>query len=172
MNTMLDEVILKAFESVGIPKMQTIVYLDLIKNKTQWYVIESNSCPAMDFIYADTIRLSKNLAEFYACFSRPAASRKFRTNNPPILLCLVIILFGIHIPNSIFRFNSLNNMFHGGHGSKHGMVLVIILMHAIPPDKEQVLDSVGELPDDGKLPICSEVRRIGLLHPHDLFFRF
>lgn len=30
---MTDELIMKAFESVGIPKMQTIVYLDLLKNK-------------------------------------------------------------------------------------------------------------------------------------------
>jgi len=30
---MADELILKAFESVGIPKMQTLVYLDLLKNK-------------------------------------------------------------------------------------------------------------------------------------------
>jgi len=30
---MTDELILEAFESVGIPKMQTIVYLDLLKNK-------------------------------------------------------------------------------------------------------------------------------------------
>src|SRR3989338_10233526 len=30
---MTDELIVKAFESVGIPKMQTIVYLDLLKNK-------------------------------------------------------------------------------------------------------------------------------------------
>ena len=30
---MTDETILKAFESVGIPKMQTNVYLDLLKNK-------------------------------------------------------------------------------------------------------------------------------------------
>ncbi len=30
---MADEHILKAFESVGIPKMQTLVYLDLLKNK-------------------------------------------------------------------------------------------------------------------------------------------
>jgi len=28
-----DELVLKAFESAGIPKMQTIVYLDLLKNK-------------------------------------------------------------------------------------------------------------------------------------------
>ncbi len=30
---MTDELIIKAFESAGIPKMQTIVYLDLLKNK-------------------------------------------------------------------------------------------------------------------------------------------
>jgi len=30
---MTDEIIIKAFESVGIPKMQTTVYLDLLKNK-------------------------------------------------------------------------------------------------------------------------------------------
>ncbi len=30
---MTDENILKAFESIGIPKMQTIVYLDILKNK-------------------------------------------------------------------------------------------------------------------------------------------
>jgi sugar-specific transcriptional regulator TrmB len=30
---MADELIIKAFESVGIPKMQTIIYLDLLKNK-------------------------------------------------------------------------------------------------------------------------------------------
>jgi len=30
---MTDELIVKAFESIGIPKMQTVVYLDLIKNK-------------------------------------------------------------------------------------------------------------------------------------------
>ena len=30
---MADELIIKAFESVGIPKMQTVVYLDLLKNK-------------------------------------------------------------------------------------------------------------------------------------------
>jgi sugar-specific transcriptional regulator TrmB len=30
---MTDELILHAFESVGIPKMQTTVYLDLLKNK-------------------------------------------------------------------------------------------------------------------------------------------
>jgi len=30
---MTDELIMKAFESVGIPKMQTKVYLDLLKNK-------------------------------------------------------------------------------------------------------------------------------------------
>lgn len=30
---MTDENILKAFESIGIPKMQTLVYLDLLKNK-------------------------------------------------------------------------------------------------------------------------------------------
>ena len=33
MNIMTDELILKAFESVGIPKMQTAIYLDLLKNK-------------------------------------------------------------------------------------------------------------------------------------------
>jgi hypothetical protein len=30
---MTDELIVKAFESIGIPKMQTVVYLDLLKNK-------------------------------------------------------------------------------------------------------------------------------------------
>ncbi len=30
---MTDELIIKAFESVGIPKMQTLIYLDLLKNK-------------------------------------------------------------------------------------------------------------------------------------------
>lgn len=30
---MTDELIVQAFESIGIPKMQTIVYLDLLKNK-------------------------------------------------------------------------------------------------------------------------------------------
>src|SRR3989344_5375999 len=30
---MTDELIIKAFESVGVPKMQTVVYLDLLKNK-------------------------------------------------------------------------------------------------------------------------------------------
>jgi len=30
---MEDELIIKAFESIGIPKMQTVIYLDLIKNK-------------------------------------------------------------------------------------------------------------------------------------------
>jgi sugar-specific transcriptional regulator TrmB len=30
---MADELIIKAFESVGIPKMQTLIYLDLLKNK-------------------------------------------------------------------------------------------------------------------------------------------
>ena len=30
---MTDELIINAFESVGIPKMQTTVYLDLLKNK-------------------------------------------------------------------------------------------------------------------------------------------
>ena len=30
---MPDELIVKAFESIGIPKMQTVVYLDLLKNK-------------------------------------------------------------------------------------------------------------------------------------------
>ncbi len=30
---MTDELIIKAFESIGIPKMQTVVYLDLLKNK-------------------------------------------------------------------------------------------------------------------------------------------
>ncbi len=30
---MTDELIIRAFESVGIPKMQTMVYLDLLKNK-------------------------------------------------------------------------------------------------------------------------------------------
>ena len=30
---MTDELIIKTFESVGIPKMQTTVYLDLLKNK-------------------------------------------------------------------------------------------------------------------------------------------
>jgi sugar-specific transcriptional regulator TrmB len=29
----MDETILAAFESIGIPKMQTLVYLDLLKNK-------------------------------------------------------------------------------------------------------------------------------------------
>jgi len=28
-----DDIITKAFESIGIPKMQTTVYLDLLKNK-------------------------------------------------------------------------------------------------------------------------------------------
>ncbi|MEN9626484.1 MAG: Sugar-specific transcriptional regulator TrmB [archaeon] len=30
---MADELIINAFESIGIPKMQTLVYLDLLKNK-------------------------------------------------------------------------------------------------------------------------------------------
>lgn len=33
MSIMTDEMIIKAFESIGIPKMQTLVYLDLLKNK-------------------------------------------------------------------------------------------------------------------------------------------
>jgi sugar-specific transcriptional regulator TrmB len=30
---MTDELIIKAFGSIGIPKMQTVVYMDLLKNK-------------------------------------------------------------------------------------------------------------------------------------------
>ena len=30
---MADDIIVKAFESVGIPKMQILIYLDLLKNK-------------------------------------------------------------------------------------------------------------------------------------------
>lgn len=38
--------------------------LDLIKNNNKWYIIEANSCPAMDFIYYDNKRLTKLLAKF------------------------------------------------------------------------------------------------------------
>ncbi|MBI4448354.1 ATP-grasp domain-containing protein [Candidatus Woesearchaeota archaeon] len=50
----------KASKAFGLK----ICGLDLINNDNKWYIIEANSCPALDFIYADMPRLAKVLADY------------------------------------------------------------------------------------------------------------
>lgn len=44
--------------------------LDLLKSGNQWYVIEANSCPALDFIYADEKRLVNVIADYLCSLCR------------------------------------------------------------------------------------------------------
>lgn len=44
--------------------------IDLVHNKGKWHVIEANSCPALDFIYADEARLVNTLADYLVSVCR------------------------------------------------------------------------------------------------------
>ena len=50
----------KTARILGMP----VCGIDLIFNSGKWYIIEANSCPALDFIYNDEKRLVKTLANY------------------------------------------------------------------------------------------------------------
>ena len=46
-----------------------------------------------------------------------------------------IFLFGVHGPNIVFVYCSIANVIDGGHGGEHGMVHIVVFVHAVAADQ-------------------------------------
>ncbi len=47
------------------------------------------------------------------------------------------------------------------------LILVVVPMHSVSSDKEEIFDFVSEVPDDVEPIICPQICRIGLRHSND-----
>jgi len=50
-----------------------------------------------------------------------------------LLLGFMIFFFGIHIPDIIFCRNTVRDIFGGLHGREHGVVHIVVAVHAVAP---------------------------------------
>jgi hypothetical protein len=59
-----------------------------------------------------------------------------------VYLLFVIVLLGVDLPEISFGLDSGKNVVYGNHGSQHGMVLVVVLVHSISANEEKVFEPV------------------------------
>lgn len=62
-------------------------------------------------------------------------------------LLLVVFLFHVDVPDVRLVGAALLDVVDGGHGRQHRVVLVVIAVHAVAADEEQVGNRVDEGPD-------------------------
>src|SRR5277367_4127617 len=79
---------------------------------------------------------------------RPAAGCPLST----LLLLLVVFLLGIERPQIIAAADAGGDVVDSDHGGKHGMVLIVVLVHAVPTDEEEIVEGVG-VGDDFRKPV-------------------
>ena len=82
-------------------------------------------------------------------------------------LFLVIVHLGVDFPEVGLVRLAGDDVVHRHHGGQHGVVLVIVAVHAVAADQEQVVVAVHILANLGEPVVGAEVRGIGLLHPQD-----
>src|SRR6266436_9500078 len=58
------------------------------------------------------------------------------------LLRFVVLHLGIHFPDVGLVRSARDNVIHGDHRGEHGMVLVVVLMHAVAADQKEILKAV------------------------------
>jgi hypothetical protein len=57
-----------------------------------------------------------------------------------VLTTIMGFLFRIHFPDIALADTARRDIFHGRHGRQHGMVLVVVPVHAVPTDEEKIVD--------------------------------
>src|SRR5689334_334706 len=83
-----------------------------------------------------------------------------------LFLLFVIFLLGIESPQIVAATNVRNDIVNSGHGGEHGMVLIVVFVHAVTTDKEQVVELVYPGDHFGEAAIRSEISWIRLGHPN------
>ena len=63
-------------------------------------------------------------------------------------LLLVILHLCVDGPDVVFGGNSVDDIFYGGHGGQHGVVLVVIFVHAVAAHEEKILEAVKVTADN------------------------
>lgn len=67
-----------------------------------------------------------------------------------IIFGFLVCLFGVDRPKVGLVRSALQDIVHRHHGGEHGMVLIVIFMHAVSTDGKQVLETVQEFDQFGK----------------------
>src|SRR5205807_8488883 len=80
------------------------------------------------------------------------------------LLFFVIIPFQIYGPDVFFGLNPLVNIFNSSHSGQHRMVLVVVAMHAVAADEEEVVEFVPVRASFVELTVSAEVGGVRLGH--------
>ena len=77
----------------------------------------------------------------------------------------MIFLLYIYLPDILSSGSTIDYVVDRYHGGKHGMILVVVLVHPVSPVQVQVLNIIQVLSNNGQAIIAAEIRRICLWHP-------
>ena len=64
--------------------------------------------------------------------------------------CFQVIVFRVDRPDVGFVGDAGEQIIHGGHGSEHRMVHIVVLMHTVAANQKKVLELVKEFAQLGK----------------------
>src|SRR5689334_7801380 len=80
------------------------------------------------------------------------------------LLLFVVLIVHVDVPDVALVYPSGGDVFDRHPRRQHRMVLIVVAMHAVATDEEQVLDGVGMLPDRSEVRVAAEIGGIGFGH--------
>ena len=78
-------------------------------------------------------------------------------------LVLYHFLFAVHAPKRGFVRRIFADALHDFHGGEHAVVHVVVLMHAIAPHEEHIINRIEVTADLIKFAVSTEVGRVSLL---------
>jgi hypothetical protein len=71
-------------------------------------------------------------------------------------------------PYIVLDLDAVDDVLDGCHGGEHGVILVVVLVHAIATYQEEVLKTVGVVADDVETVVTAEVCRVSLGNVDDV----
>ena len=104
----------------------------------------SSAAPIETFPRATSVRSSKNLSAFSRQNSRknPGLFPSARLGTS-FVFALVVIRFGVHIPDVPLVATARDDIVYGGHRRQHGVVLVVVLVHAVAANQIQIRNRIN-----------------------------
>src|SRR6185312_9835844 len=79
----------------------------------------------------------------------------------------VVFLFRIDRPDIGFLGDTGGDIVDGYHGGEHGMVGIVVFVHAVAADQEEIFEGIGIGADLVELVIGAEIGGVGLFHAAD-----
>ena len=79
----------------------------------------------------------------------------------------MVFLFGVDGPKVCLGGDAGDDIVDGDHGAEHAVVGVVVFVHAVAADQEEVGEPVGVVRYLLELVVGAEVGGVGLFHPED-----